>query len=361
MPEDLPPGADIHDLLGPFLRWVASRAGLGTILWPTEPRREAAWGAELKHLETSGEYETAIERVQELWPSAKSWSLAVQVLHFSDLLGTPDLGLERYARLGSELGGPPPDPETGHAAEFYRGRLLGQAGNIRQALDQHSRNVAAAGTSDRFQVLSRFEVAQLLFRVEDFKASRREFQVLWDIVQTVQGEDRLACDILKFMATLEVVDRIYDLPFSSSLSLAWRKGTADKCIEYADRAYRHAELAGYEDGLAWALCVKAFGLEARVEWDEAESTYDAALNLCRTGRCRRSSLAHISTYKAGFYRRRGDLDVAEGELERARVVIPSEQRLKDHARVLEELALVLYLKGEADRGHGVLTAALRLY
>lgn len=360
-PEDVPNDHNIFDVLDPLLAFIADRARLGRVIWPSEPQRDETWGAKIAEFESNGEYEKGFLWAIESWPSLKSWKLYVQMLHLSDLAGKPELGLSKYAELREDLDDSRSNAELQHAVKYYLGRLLGQQGLFKHALDEHAKNLSEEGLGDFYQLRSRFEIAQLQYRIEDFKKSWETLWFLWPMLEGVRGQDLLAGDVLRFLGTLEAIHVIHDLPFSPGLSMRWQAGKPEKCIEYAKAAYVHAEHADSQDRKAWALTVSAFGLEGLGRYPEAEEKYIESLQLVEAGPSRPSSMFHLLNYYAGFHRRRGDFDKTIELLDRTLGLLPAKGRLKERARVHEEHALVLSTRGERSLAKDHIVEALKLY
>ena len=327
------------------------------------PSRQLSWYATLDELEAAGRYEEAIQWITQEWSSLKSWELLVQLLHFTDLLGEAGRGLSEYVQLRETLPGNPL-PEMEHAERYYVARLRGQRGWIIDALSLHRQNVPFTGPSDVFQIKSSFEIGQLLFRVEDFRPSRTEFEQLWKRLESMSDQDwlaPLASDVLKFLGIFEMLHVIHDFPFSLALSDAWQVGDPAKSFEFARRAYQYAEQAGYHDGITWAHAVRAFGLEGMGKFEHAIEAYQKSETVLRGGYGRRTSIIYVLAYHAGFYRRRGELGIAEELLKEALTSIPPTAGGAHHACILENFALLAEAQGERDTACEYLAEAMQLY
>jgi tetratricopeptide (TPR) repeat protein len=277
------------------------------------------------------------------------------------MLGNPQRALSMYADLKKTLLEDCSKPEIQNAILYYTGRLLLQQGLISSALQRHKENLPPKGLGDFYQLRSRFEIAQILFFIEDFKQSWEMFQNLWQLLKDVKGQDVFASEVLKFLGTFEAIHVIYDLPCSPVLSSQWRPGDPFKCIKYADSCCQYAEKANYDDSKAWALAVKAFGLECLGRYSEANSSYKASLKMCEYRTSRRSSYLHVSVYFAGFLRRRKQFKKAEELLYNELSKLTKNSRARDCGRIFEELYLIQNLQGRIKKSQELLKKAVKYY
>jgi hypothetical protein len=318
----------------------AVQTGRGT-LWLTEPERNHPWSRPLASLLRSGQHDAAFRLVIEQVESEPSWEPARDLLRVGELLGRATVALRHYVRLVDELESRAPSPEVRSAVAYFRGRLLSQVGLIKSALDVHTANLPPGDVlfGGPYQRRSRFEIANLAFKVEDFARAQQSFDALYQGLSSVQSPDvRYVVDVYQFCGTLAVIGLVHDLPHSAALQLPI---DADAARHFGKQALGLSEREGYPEGIAWAQVVLAFASEATGDLDQAEVTWQTARRavLGLTGQW--SAKVNVLLYEAGFDRRRAAMDAAAMRIAQAENFLPSDRYLRLRTRVLEEKAMVL--------------------
>lgn len=345
--EDAVGGRSIHDVLEPVLHWLAVRRKVGRIEWEAETRTSSNWSSVMQEFERKGEFRAAIEWILQHWEQIPSWELAVEYLRFSDLAGNPS-GWQTYAtHLRPTLHGKPA-PIAQHAIDYYYGRLLGQLGHWASAFRSHSSNRPSAPHTDHYQVRSWFEEGQLRFRTEDFEEAKAVFEEVYHLLLGQGGHVRALVDVLKFLGTMEVLDTIYDAPASERVWIKGQHSNPELALLFADRALRMATAANYEDGRAWALCVSAFGQEAKRDAVAARECYRLATDVVQAGACRSGTSLYILLYEAAFLRRDGDHLGAAQLLHKAAAAILGTERGPDLLHLAEQHLLLAWAVGDPE-------------
>lgn len=333
-------------------------AKIDNVILPESPRH-----AILDQFESNGNYAGALQWISQRWKSLKSWYLLVQYLHFAVLLGEAGEGLKEYIRFRETLTGQPPQ-ETDHAIRYYVARLRGQQRWVVDALNLHRQNVSLEETRDIYQWKSSFEIAQLSYRIEDFKLSKTEFQRLWKQLEKLPKEGWSASilpRVLNYLGTFEMLHVVYDFPFSQVQSGDWQIGNATKCLEFADKAYQYATQSNNFDVVAWSFVVRAFGLEGLAEFEKANEEYEKSKELLQHGAGQRTSFLYILTYHAGFYRRRMEFDQANKLLHDAMAKLPLTANQWYKALIYDHFALLAEQKGDHHTACEYFSKAMRLY
>lgn len=345
--EDAVGGRNIHDVLEPVLHWLAVHRKVGRIEWGAETRASSTWLSAMQKFEDKGKFRAATEWILQHWEQVPSWELAVEYLRFSDLAGEPS-GWQTYiTHLRPKLHGKPA-PMSQHAIDYYYGRLLGQSGYWASALRSHSSNRPSAPHTDHYQIRSWFEEGQLKFRTEDFEEAKAVFEEVYHLLLGRENHVRALVDVLKFLGTMEVLDTIYDAPASERVWIKGQHSNPDLALLFADMALRMATTANYEDGRAWALCVSAFGQEAKHDAIAAREYYRLATDIVEAGTCRSATRLHILLYEAAFLRRDDHPHGAAQLLQKAAAAILGTQRGPDLLRIAEQKLLLAWSVGDPE-------------
>jgi DNA-binding CsgD family transcriptional regulator len=339
-------------------RWLrsgqdAQMASAGT-LWLTEPERSHPWSRPLARLIRDREHDAAFAMMVEIVETQPSWEAGLDLLKLGEMLGRATDVLRHYVRLVDEMQSGP-SSEVARAIAYYRGRLLSQVGLIRSALDVHTANLPAGGVlfGGPYQRRSRFAIAHLHFKVEDFAQAQRHFDGLHQGLSTVHEPDRrYVVDVYQFCATLALISVVHDLPHSSARAVPVDLDTAR---HFSTEALRLSLMENYPEGIVWAQAVQAFTAEASGEPERAELLWHITRRSALTLTAQWSVKVHVLLYEAGFERRRQQLDAASERINEAEQFLPVDPNLRLRARVLEEKALVL-----RDRG-GDLRAVRNLF
>ncbi|MBV9495100.1 MAG: SIR2 family protein, partial [Acidobacteria bacterium] len=356
--EDVPPGGDIHDLIIPVLRWLEVRRKIGHVIWDVDTALRAQWRAKMRQYYDSGQFREALEWIKEKWAQWASWELAVEFLRFADMAGDPSAWDFYINEICASL---PAERTTviEHAVNYYSGRLHGQAGRWLSAMALHAANSPKLPPSDAYQVLSRFEEAQLRFRVEDFEEAQRVLEDLYYLLIGTDGERRKFVDILKFLGTIQVLDTIYDAPGRDGVWVDGRNANGAAARRYAADALAMA--TDYSDGQAWAWTVSAFADEADRMYDEADEKYRRALQVTHDrADCRASTRFHILLYHSAFLRRTGRLEDALHVFEEAAGAMLAPRRAPDDFKLAEQRYLLADARGDTAAAREA-TAAIVAY
>lgn len=308
--------------------------------WLTEPERNRPWSRPLAALLRGGEYDAAFRLIVEQFESEPSWEAARDLLRVAELVGRPTAALRHYVRLVDELDSRAPTSEVRSAVAYFRGRLLSQVGLIKSALDVHSANLPPGDVlfGGPYQRRSRFEIANLAFKVEDFDTAQRDFDTLYQGLSGVESPDvRYVADVYQFCGTLAVIGILHDLPHSAALE---RPIDPDAARHFGRLALNLSERERYPEGIAWAQVVQAFAAEAAGDVDQAEEIWRTARRSA-LGLGQWSAKVNVLLYEAGFQRRRGDMDAATMRIAEAEQFLPVDHYLRLRTRILEEKAMVL--------------------
>jgi hypothetical protein len=344
----------VHELLGPLLRWIDLVRHLGEASWEPDDRRTSPHSSVLDGFERSGAFTEAIDWIASSWEEGRSWELAAEFLRFHDLAGLPD-GWRRFVdKLRPSLTGHARD-RTGHAIAYYHGRLLGQSGHTASALTKHAANHPRRRGYDVYQLLSWFEEGQLLFRAENFDEAYEIFEDLYYILVGHDTHSRLFVDVLKFLSAYQSIDVIYDTPGSAKVWIKGSHGNHVLAEQFGEAALVHAARAGYTDGYAWALGVKAFAAELGTDAAEAESRYQRALASALVPGCRKTTLFHLRVYHAAFLRRQGRYGAAGVALEALGEELRGRARGSDRVRVAEQVLALANHRGDANEAETLIT------
>lgn len=315
----------------------------------------------LDELEATQQYAAACKWIQDEWHRVKSWDLLLRFLRLMDLLGHAASGLAQHMELRSALDADPPRGVE-WAERYYIARLRGQNGWITDSLNLHAQNVEFAPLDDKYRLKSRFEIAQLRFRVESFNESRQAFGLLRNelaaVAPTLEVE-RLKADAAKFLGTFEMLHLIHDPPYSDLRD--WPAGSAEACVSLANAAREFASAARYDDAIGWSYVVEAFGNEGMERWSETKRAYQDAKAHFRIGPGHRTSLIYAMLYEAGFERRREEFNRAYALLDAAERSIDTEHGPAMRAQILEQLAFLAYHTGRQAEARDQIGAAMRLY
>jgi DNA-binding CsgD family transcriptional regulator len=334
-------------------RWWRSGHGAqatGGTVWLTEPERNNWWSLSLARLIRDGKHEAAFAMIVELVETQPSWEAGLDLLRLGELFGRATEALRHYARLIDEMDGRSPSQDVARAIAYYRGRLLSQVGLIRSALDIHAANLPPHGVlfGGPYQRRSRFAIAHLHFKVEDFAAAQRYFDELYQGLSSVKDpEHRYMVDVCQFCATLAVIKVVHDLPHSSAAVMPVDLNAAD---HFSREALRLSIEENYPEGVVWAQATQAFTAEAAGHENRAKMAWKTTRRAALALTAQWSVKISVLLYEAGFLRRRGQLDTAMGLISEAEHLLPTDPNLRLRARVLEEKAVVLRSREGNSRG-----------
>jgi tetratricopeptide (TPR) repeat protein len=340
--EDLIVSADIYDLIEPLLHWLVVRRRVGRVAFDANTRAFGEWLHIMDKFESEGRFNDALAWIETQWQERSSWKLAVEYLRFADLAGNPSKWQTFVSELRGTLRDEPPILAQ-HAMDYFYGRLLGQSGYCSAALGRHAVNRPYAPHSDQYQIRSLFEEGQIRFQTEDFDKAQSVFEEVYYLLVGRNTHEMILTDVLKFLATIHVLDTIYDAPGSDGLWIKGRHSNADLCLAYSDAALKAATDAKYSDGKAWALCVSAFAHETKGNITDATECYSGALQNAQKP-CRVSTEFYIRIYESAFLRRIKRYESANESLLKASVVF--ETRVIDQLRLAEQRLLLAWALGD---------------
>lgn len=317
----------------------------------------------LDELEKFGHYDSALQKIYEVWPTRKSWELLVRLGKYFDLLGKAKESFKVYRKYKNELVDVTVPPKIELQERFYRARLWGQLGYVDDAISLHKKNEPQQNelqneeritNIDIFQVKSAMEIGHLLFRIEDFMESQKRFeQVLSYLPKQLSKEsDRayleLATDVYKFLATLKILRIIYDWP-ETTKAWTWPANNPEECLFYANKASEYAEWSSYVDGMVWVYTVKAFVSECLGNHKEAKKLYKVSQEIYKGGKARHNTGIYIFLYYSGFLRRQKLWNEAKIALKEAWRLISLQSGRFHRACYYQHAAYLAYKKRPRDK------------
>lgn len=325
---------------------------------PAPRSEELEWGLlppgpkEMSELESRGDSASALKWLRDQWPRIRGWDTFAHVLRLTEASGIGRVELGELRRLREEIPGHP-EEDVESAVRYYFARILGQANYFGEAIDLHRSN--DTGTLKLYPLRSQFEIAQLKFRVEDFRASRDAFRVVEERLsrhaarmENAPGPfQRLRVDHWKFLGTFERLHLVFDVPQAAVVLNEIPHGNAQRCLQSGCRAVELAQAIGYTDGAGWGHLIQAFAYE-QGHADECAKAYEAALACHREPTAHPSSRPYTEFYRIGMLRRNGRLDEAAVELQKLGIEINQSSRPAYRAELRTQQALLTELREGRD-------------
>lgn len=316
---------------------------------------------QVRLLEDRGDRRGAMRWLGKSWKSCKTWNNLIHYLRLVEKEGGSVDGFDEFNRLRELLPGKP-DDRIAAAERFFTGRVLAQIGEIQEARNRHTLNFPKEGLPNSlYQFKSQFEVAQLDFRVENFGPSKEQFERLHQFLQaTPAAPAELRVDVLKFLATFECLQVVFDPPCNEVVLGDVAGGSASKGLSYADEAIQLARDAGYVDGQGWGYVVRAYAHECQGNFDEAETDYRKAATEHARPQAHGSSAVYTQFYHVGMLRRRGDTPAARKRLSRIEKHLAGRPRFSFEAELLTQRGLIAAAEDDTKAAANCHREAIRI-
>lgn len=311
--------------------------------------RSIVFKKQLDKLKSSSEYKKAINLIIENFSNYPSWELLIELLKFCELESEPNFGIMQFKKFRQLLGNNPTDEqiEQKEALDYYLGRLFTQIGNYQEAFYWH-RNNTTNKIRRYYQLLSKFELASLHYRTENFLIALEEYEIISKLLNSVEHSIFLKIHVYLYLATLYVIKTIHNIPNAFTHKLVEPNPT--KSIKYSNKALKLISTLKFEDDkndkLAWTYLTLAFGEESKGNFTEADKLYCKSENLIIIGKITNSSIAHILIYSSRFYRRQGEYQKSITKIKLLRRFLPANKRIKVDSSIYEEVSYILYDYGK---------------
>lgn len=311
-------------------------------------------------LEDGGQRPLARQWLIDNWTTCKSWNNLAHFIRLIEQSGGGADGLDQFNRLKTSMDGEPSE-ELNIALRYFVGRVFGQIGKIQAARERHEKNLAARPPSRLYQLKSQFELAQLAFRVEDFKRSKEEVVDLDKaLAATPNAPTELKVDVLKFLAFFERLHVVFDQPYARVVLDGVATGSAEQCMEHAGLAIKLATDAAYFDGIGWGHVVRALAWEGKPESEKADDDFGRAADIHSGPHAHGSSIIYTHFYHSGMLRRRRDFPAAKEQLDRASARIGDRPRSSYNAELLTQRGLIAEAEGDVEEAKRSHIAAIRI-
>lgn len=302
------------------------------------------FGKQLDKLKNSKDYQNAIELIINNFPTYPSWELLIEFLKFCELDSNPSYGINFFQKNRQLLDTNPNDDqkEQKEALNYYLGRLYTQIGNYQEAFSWHRNNTEDRITS-YFQLLSRFEIASLHFRTENFLLAIEGYEKITISFKYIDHSIFIRIHVFLYLATAYVIRVIYNVPNSNYHKMI--NPNAQKSIDYSNKALKLISNLNFEDDrydkLAWTYLTLAFGEESRGDFKKSHDYYIKSEELILAGKTNNSSIAHIFIYISRYYRRNKQYQKALEKIKLIRKLLPTNSRLKIESSLYEEVSYIL--------------------
>ncbi len=316
--------------------------------------------AAVARLERLGDREGAMQQLREGIERRPHFISLLHLLRLCEQNGGDEKCLDFFNHFRDHID-LVPDPSLAAAQRYFEARLLSQVGDIEKALRKHQMNENEHPRRPLYAHRSRFEGAQLHFRLENFRESKTKFE---DLFQTLQRSPKappeLYVDVLKFLATFESIHVVFGNPAAEIVLAEVEPGDPLRGLQYANEAILLAEQADFVDGLGWAYAVRAFAHEALGDLPSAEHDYHTATAHHQSPRAHGSSWRYTQAYYAGMLRRAARHGEAKKVLNRVELKLGDRLYGSGKAEVLTQLAMIHEAEGNASQARRCHEEVLRL-
>jgi len=304
---------------------------------------------QLDSLKNGGNYEEAINLIIDNFTTYPQWNLLIELLKFCELESSPKFGIEKFKEYRHLLGNTsyPEKICEKEALNYYLGRLYTQIGDFQDAFFWHHENTKFK-ISHYYQLLSKFELASLYYRIEDFESAISEYEDVQKSLGEIDHSLVLKIHLYLYLSTLYTINTIFNFsshPYSTNIA-----DNSKLSINYTKRVNKLIPKLAYEDDRndksAWANITMAFGLESQGDFHEAIEYYSKAEELIKNRKVTNSSATHIFIYTSRFYRRRKDYHKAIEKINLIKRYCLSPIGSKMEFSIYEEIAYILLNYGK---------------